>query len=61
MFNHGQHGGTGMLGVEDDAGMAIRKDSKDFIGKSLSYGAYITKIEADFSELFQIGQQTFRL
>ena len=61
MFDHGQNGRTGVLGVDDDAGMASGKDPKHFVGKSLSHGSYVTKVEADFSELFQIGQQTFRL
>ncbi len=50
-----------MLGKEDDARMTMCKDSKDLIGKSLSHGADVTKVEADFSELLQIGQQTFCL
>ena len=61
VFDHGQDGGARVLGVYDDAGVAISKHTEYFIGKTLSHGSYVTKVEADFSELLQIGQQTFCL
>lgn len=56
MFDHGEDGRTGVLRVDHDARVATGEHAKHFIRKSLSHGAYVTKVEADFSELLQIGQ-----
>lgn len=57
---HGHDGGLGVLGTKYVAGMTVGKHTKYLVGKTLSHGSYIAKVESDLAERFQIRQQSSR-